>query len=74
MMTTREVAETLKCSLANVYALIETGKLRAVCVGANGKGYRISETSLAAFLSDNTVEKAEKPPRASRPKLKHLKV
>ena len=74
MLTLREVAERLNCSLANVYALIEAGKLSAVCVGARGKGYRVSESALGVFLAENRVETAEEPPKAPRLKLKHLKL
>jgi excisionase family DNA binding protein len=52
MLRLSQVAERLNCSLSNVYALVEQGKLHAVSVGANGKGYRVSETELELFLSE----------------------
>lgn len=54
-----EVAEQLACSLSNVYVLVESGELVVTSTGAGGKGYRVSEESLAAFIESR--KKGRKP-------------
>ena len=74
LLTISEVAERLNCSVANVYALIQQGKLRRVPVGAGGKGYRISESALSLFLSQSELEQPieQTRPIRSQRKLKYL--
>lgn len=50
LLTLRDVAKRLRCSLSNAYGLVERGELRAYRVGAK-KGYRVSEEQLQAFLA-----------------------
>jgi excisionase family DNA binding protein len=50
LFTVAEIAEKLKCSLANAYSLIEKGELGHIPVGANGGGLRVSEDQLQAFF------------------------
>lgn len=76
MLKPAEVAKRLNCSIANVYALIGRGELRAVPVGAGGKGYRVSEADLNAFLNQRTAEVKQE--RKTQPhthrKLKYLQL
>ncbi len=50
MLKLSDVAVRLNCSVQNVYSLVETGKLASFRIGATGKGYRVSEDQLRAFL------------------------
>ncbi len=72
-----EVAERLNCSLQNVYSLIERGDLGAFRIGANGKGYRVSEAQLEAFLSKREEHPGRETrsfsPKCNPVKLKHLR-
>lgn len=43
------VARRLGCSVGNVYSLLERGELVCIRTGAS-KGYKITESELAAFL------------------------
>jgi excisionase family DNA binding protein len=50
MLRLSQVAERLNCSVANCYSLIAANKLPAVSVGAGGKGLRVTEEDLQAFI------------------------
>lgn len=52
LLTAAEVATVLACSVRNVHALRARGILRAVSVGAGGRGYR---------FDPRDVEKAMRP-------------
>jgi excisionase family DNA binding protein len=52
MLKPSEVAERLRCSIANVYELIKKKQLGAFRVGANDSGLRVSELHLQKFLED----------------------
>jgi excisionase family DNA binding protein len=71
-----DVAETLACSPATVYALIESGQLTAVRIGAGGGGVRVTDADLATFVESRRTTAAPPVP-ATRPKkkvaLRHLK-
>ena len=73
----KAVSERLGCSLANSYALVSSGQLGAFRVGASGKGYRVSEAQLRAFLDsrrEHPGKNATEFPRKCNPvKLKHLR-
>lgn len=75
MLKLSEVATRLNTSLSNVYALKDAGKLPVVAAGAGGKGFRVSEADLNAFVEAS--RKGRQPlfwPETTRPvKLKHLK-
>ena len=47
-----QVSERLNCSLSNVYALVDSGKLAAISTGAAGKGYRVPEEELQRFIEE----------------------
>jgi excisionase family DNA binding protein len=69
----KQVAEILGCSLSNVYALGESGKLPIIAIGAGGKGYRVSEADLKGFL--DSQKKGRKPEPSSpqcRPSVKRV--
>jgi hypothetical protein len=46
----REVKERLNISLSGCYALVARKLLPVVATGAGGKGYRVTEADLAAFI------------------------
>ena len=68
-----EIADTLRCSLSTVYALLESGKL----VGHRCPGWRVREEDLHAYLERTRQEPqatdrdARRPPR---PSLRHIKL
>ena len=55
MLRLNEVAERLKCSLSNVHNLVTSGRLPALSTGAGGKGYRVTEEDLAAFIAEGKL-------------------
>jgi excisionase family DNA binding protein len=75
MLRLTEVAERLNCSLSNVYNLIESGKLPIVPTGARGKGYRVTETDLQAFIEQGRhARRPQAWPEKTNPiKLKHVR-
>jgi excisionase family DNA binding protein len=77
MLRLSQVAERLNCSISNVYSLIEQGRLVAICIGANGKGYRVSESDLQSFLTEGRRHPGRDAPpfsEKSKPyKLKHVR-
>lgn len=62
MLKLRQVAQRLNCSLSNVYALVESGELAHTLVGANGKGIRVSDDQLKAFLAEREKKKPDPDP------------
>ena len=50
MMTIREVAEKLRCSLSTVYELVEGGSLEAFRIGPNRGTIRVTEEQLKTYL------------------------
>ena len=52
LLTVREAAKRLRCSLTNLYALINAGDLPVVGVG-RAKGYRIDTRDLQEFIDEN---------------------
>jgi excisionase family DNA binding protein len=73
MLKVSEVAERLCCSVANAYALIESGQLPHFRIGARRCGIRVTEGQIQEFL-----ESSKRGPRdrvkISRPRLKHIKL
>ncbi|MGL4511578.1 MAG: helix-turn-helix domain-containing protein [Lacipirellulaceae bacterium] len=73
LLTVREGAEWLGCSVGNVYGLIEQGRLPVVRVGAR-RGYRLDPRDLDEFVEAQRVRLRSperlRPP-ARRP-LRHL--
>ena len=53
MMTIREVAGKLRCSLSTVYELVEGGSLEAFRIGPNRGTIRVSEEQLNMYLNAN---------------------
>lgn len=72
LITVKQAAVRLSCSPANVYSLIETGKLAIVQVGKR-KGYRIDLRDLDAFVQDRKFRFQAPQATAPRQTLKHLK-
>ena len=74
LLTIAETAVALSCSEANVYSLINAGKLAYVLVGKR-KGYRISADVLQQFVESQTLQAipAETKP-TYRPRLRHIRL
>jgi excisionase family DNA binding protein len=75
LLKVRDTAERLNVSESCVYQLIEAGKLPCHRIG-NGRGaIRISEADLNDYLAScREARTGEKPGKAPRPRLKHLKL
>jgi excisionase family DNA binding protein len=54
LYTANEAADRLRCSPANVYALLETGELAVTRTGAGRKGLKVKGSSIIAFLEERT--------------------
>ena len=54
--TVKEVADRLKVSEATVRGWIKDGELRAIAIG---KGWRVADIDLAAFLSSHSTRARE---------------
>ena len=74
LLAISEAAQVLGCSDANVYSLIESGKIPYVAVGRK-KGYRIASDDLHLFIQSRKVQKqpAEAKP-VIRPRLRHIRI
>jgi len=72
LLTVKQTAKRLCCSLANVYALIDAGALAIVQVGKS-KGYRIDLRDLEAFVCRRKFRFQVSQPRSKPISLKHLK-
>lgn len=71
MLTVKDVAQRLKCSIATVYALADTGKLPVVKIGARGGGLRILPEDLQSFIESRRTGQAVMPLKEVT--LKHLR-
>lgn len=68
-----QVAERLNCSLQNVYSLKDSGALPVISVGANGKGYRVREEDLLAFIENGRHgRRPQEWPDTNPHRLKHI--
>ena len=76
MLKLSEVATMLRCSLSNVYSLVEQGKLAVISTGAGGKGFRVTEQEIERFKQEHEMkrEREEVPIKrqAPRPQLRHI--
>ena len=72
LLTMKQVAEQLGCSMTNVYTLVGRGLLPVIRVGQS-KGYRIDRHDLDAFLQERKLQFEAVPRSVSRPRLKHIK-
>ena len=54
LLTTKEARTRLKVSRNTLYALIESGDLKAVAVGSQ---YRVTEAELADYIKRNEVKR-----------------
>lgn len=73
LLNVKQAAKKLCCSVANVYALIDTGTLAVVHVGKS-KGYRIDLRDLEAFVSQRKFRFQVSPPAVRKTALKHIKL
>lgn len=76
LLTVRDVAKYLNVSPSCVYQLIETGKLPHHRIGTGRGAIRVRQDDLDTYLASCRMEQIQpdKPRRAARQKLKHLKV
>jgi excisionase family DNA binding protein len=70
----REVADRLEVSVSLVYRLIATGKLRCSRHGLGRGVIRVSERQLSDYLASVESSGATPQGRATRVRLKHLKL
>ena len=47
-----QVANRMNCTPRQVYYLIESGHIKALAIGMNGKGLRVFESDLKKFISN----------------------
>ena len=74
LLTITETAECLGCYEANVYALIDAGKLPYVPVGKR-KGYRVSLDDVRTFIEARKVQKQPTETKPNyRPRLRHIRL
>ncbi len=68
LLTVREVAERLRCSLALVYSLCEKGKLAHVRLGLGRGTIRIASSDIDAFIVSCTINSGGrgKPPASGQ--------
>ena len=69
-----QVAESLSCSIATVYQLIDSGQLVAVKIGANGGGVRVSDEDLQSFIDPRRTRPVERQLPKPRAKLRHIRL
>jgi excisionase family DNA binding protein len=71
-----EVSERLNCSISNVYALVDSGRLAVIRTGSYGKGYRVSEDDLLAFIDSCRKQETRPWPTTTKPipKLRNIRL
>lgn len=74
LFTVREAAVMLHVSQSLVYHLIASHKLTCHHIGAKRGAIRICKEDLDEYLADCRSEKASATPRASVPRLRHIKL
>lgn len=72
LVTLKETAELLGCSLSNVYALVHAGELPVVCTG-RCKGYRVEVRDLDAFIGSRKLRYQRPVPKVPPRPLKHIR-
>ena len=72
LLTVKQTAKKLCCSIANVYGLIEKGTLAVVQVGKS-KGYRIDLRDLEGFIQQRKFHFQVPHPVIQKANLKHIK-
>lgn len=65
LLRVSEVAERLRCSTSNVYALLAQGRLKHFRVGAGKAGIRCSEEHVAEYL--RSAERGGRPDEPPAP-------
>ena len=74
MVTVRDAAKRLEISQSLVYSLISSGKLRFMRVGHGRGRLRIPEDAIDEYLARCTFGVREEEPKATMPRLKHIKL
>jgi excisionase family DNA binding protein len=74
LLTFKEAAEALGCSVANIYNLRSRGEIAVVTIGAK-KGYRIAKEEIERFVNarTGTVCVTQQPGPEKPVVLRHLK-
>ena len=72
LLTVKQAAQRLGCSLTNVYNLIDSGQLAVVPVGQR-KGYRIDMRDLGEFVDQRKFRFQAPLPIKTSVQLKHIK-
>ena len=73
LLSIKQVAGRLGCSVANVYLLIASGELPVVRTGRL-KGYRVDIADLASFVSQRKFRYRVQASEPARTQLKHLRL
>ncbi|MCA9231061.1 MAG: helix-turn-helix domain-containing protein [Planctomycetales bacterium] len=73
LLTVKQAAKRLSCSVANIYALIEQGTLAVISIGKS-KGYRLDTADLEDFVNQRKFRFQGPRPAAPKTKLKHIKL
>lgn len=74
LVTVKEAARLLGCSEANLYGLLESGKLPYVPIGRR-KGYRIDVEDLHRFIEQRKIlNQPQESLHRARLRLKHVKL
>ncbi len=75
LLTIKEVAKILRLAESTVYQMVSKGKITGFRIGPTHGGIRVSQSDLDLYLASCKMEeKDEKPPKVSRPRLKHIKI
>ena len=61
LMTVKELAERLRCSVSTIYQNVALGELRAFRVGAGNSGLRFSEEQIQDFLHRRETKGGKRP-------------
>jgi excisionase family DNA binding protein len=72
LLTIKQAAQRLCCSVACVYALIANGELPIVRIGLQ-KGYRVDARDLDAFINDRKFRYSPVAVQIPQTKFKHLR-
>jgi excisionase family DNA binding protein len=74
-MRVKEAADRLDVSIATVYALVASGRLRCHRIGIGRGAIRISEEQLTDYLKESLSEIIQEPPLVNDPpRLKHIRL
>lgn len=74
LLTVRDVARRLSVSTGCVYSLVGARKLAYIRIGSGRGRIRIRQEDVEEYLSSRLVEARDSLPKASVPRLKHIRL